>query len=1756
MEDNFMEFPNQVKTKLSWEEWTQNRQKRYKEFEFKQDFSKLVEDEVSSDSYWDSISISPDPEISPEIAGDYYTGGDEPLYGTSIFTDYRKQQNEVSDSPERQQTQKMLDEAERLKTTQDDPVTMLLGPPNLLKTKGDPLSLWRTHGFGVYTAEAPDVHTRVRPKSQTSTELLRERYPLVAQKYTGQLGTDYLSFEGPNIELNNWFEEMEALAKRNPDTPFSTAFYAGQDLHHNLVKFAKNAVKVGAMQPLYATGEFLSEGVKAINFYGPALVNYTLGFDHAINAFNEKPSYSAATDIIDFFTITTRGKWYGLDHHIEQERKREKLIESYFPSEDFDQALSSGGEAVKDLVNIYKQAMNVPQEEMTDILKTINFMGMYATFGYGRTALTVANNVIRNIKKQSIIRKVVKETGSDLKPKTGKLLDMKLYRPLSAEEVRLFKPSNIKGTNMSESQLDELREKYFRLTGDKAVAEKYARNVAFDFHMAVAGGAGITVGSLFENWSNGDGFVDGFASMFKPHEKDKPEGTLPMLIGLAASFFPQTISQKMIVKQIAKGYSAVGKLSSVGTFVSAVTPTKKIIEVLKSKGLSPTEAVTNSFRRATLISKGFNMAEIKNMESRILVEGRQNIERIEEKALKSANPDKVRNDEYSELVNEGKFISIPIKGKESDSINKWFYVEKFKDMPAENIAFLQNFNKHINSISDKVQPGQKQSDRNLIKSTIEDSYASMDDLTDKLPAGFGNIDYLMNHILQLTVVQSLRDSLTHKITASAKSGRLVNKFNVIADIQKYTRQEANLIDQLASIIRKNTDSAETNKQKAFLSALSNLKASFTKKQNDADTAYNTVVAVVNKKSLNSLSKDEEERLRQIWSSVTDESPKIGRNESLNKAMEDARRQAGHFNVDKITLDTLGESISNLLFKGKNSIYGLNKTKADDQYAKLYEIAEKDGTLISMDNVMDDLTSKITHLGVSKEFSDIFGTAVLRSNIVENIRKGTSYKALEATGKLNLRDQLEYINSRVYKAIDSEHSDEIARMLDDLDENQLRQLKNNMFDIIASDNRSPTAMNLTDFMAFRKYLGELSANEFRSSNSTNERYSNIQDIIKTMDNTLDSQEKELSKGFKEANKNWRQTVLPFYDRKGSLWGKLFSSKEIDKGNIPTYNLLVEAVKSSSTKNPQADRAILEKMLNNVDQKTSLFDIEKPHNNLTKKDLLAKLFIFSIGKGLEKGDLNARDVNLFLDNYYSLFNKTRYADDLSLLYKFAKQSETIYKTDAKQLEQAQNGVLDFIENMYKDSPEATNINIVTGYLYPHRKGEEENVESFTSMILGTKYDETAPVLDLKRMTEEEYVIKANKNSRSQYNNFDDLPPELRYNFRNIEDTFKEIVGVGETIPSINRLEFFKKYLEKSGFDKEKLDNFTKDFQVLTNERILELAFPLIGKGTVKKTFEIGDILHNTIDFMLKPHIGKGKREEIIQLAMKNDPETLKMLRSFDIDVNKLKEKRSFDFDRELDPLALYKFVTNKKDILREIYGQNHFDVIEALIKPMGLIVSAKRLPNQGINSLQNDYTVPQAIGRAYSVMRGVLSPRYAITEFAVIHHRKAKFEVMKQILSAPEFAQAFKFIFEAGAETATGPRALPKWIGQSTGSRKYAENLTERESDLLNYGLKKMIAINAMVQAKMENVAEDLQVPISEMYESTGKWAFGAHSQIFNSREGQSGVQNVDDLKSVIKNKHIEDYTKGKTVEKMRKGSEPSNSQPYDIIEEMKKVRPFN
>ena len=314
MTDNFTEFPDQVETKISWEEWLHNKQKQNKEIKFRRQFSTTVEDSIDADSYWDSISISPDSEVAPEIAGDYYTGEEGPDYGASTFTDYRKQQEEVQYSPERQQTQKLLDEAQRAKTTQDDPVTMLLGPPNVYMKEGDPRSWWR-----------------VRPKSQTATELLRERYPSVSKKYTGPLGTDYLQFEKPSYALDNWETKLADLARKNQGSPFSNTYFMAEDLYHNLINFAKDSVKAGLMQPAYATGEFVYDGVKAINFYLPVMVDY-MGAAHL----SEGEKYSMFTDIVDALTQTTRPGWYGLTEAVNEERKRQKLTELAFPSQMLD----------------------------------------------------------------------------------------------------------------------------------------------------------------------------------------------------------------------------------------------------------------------------------------------------------------------------------------------------------------------------------------------------------------------------------------------------------------------------------------------------------------------------------------------------------------------------------------------------------------------------------------------------------------------------------------------------------------------------------------------------------------------------------------------------------------------------------------------------------------------------------------------------------------------------------------------------------------------------------------------------------------------------------------------------------------------------------------------------------------------------------------------------------------------------------------------------------------------------------------------------------------------------------------------------------------------------------------------------------------------------------------------------------------------------------------------------------------------------
>ena len=126
------------------------------------------------------------------------------------------------------------------------------------------------------------------------------------------------------------------------------------------------------------------------------------------------------------------------------------------------------------------------------------------------------------------------------------------------------------------------------------------------------------------------------------------------------------------------------------------------------------------------------------------------------------------------------------------------------------------------------------------------------------------------------------------------------------------------------------------------------------------------------------------------------------------------------------------------------------------------------------------------------------------------------------------------------------------------------------------------------------IGENLSKTFNQSGS-NERYGNIKDIYNMLDNIIIDQTGDLAKVYHDSKKKWKESVLPFYDPEKSVWAKLFSNKDPYSGQIPTYDLLIHAIKSP---NPQADANNFKMLIKDLSNSGD-FDIitKKPIDSIT-------------------------------------------------------------------------------------------------------------------------------------------------------------------------------------------------------------------------------------------------------------------------------------------------------------------------------------------------------------------------------------------------------------------------------------------------------------------------------------------------------------------------------------------------------------------------------
>lgn len=153
----------------------------------------------------------------------------------------------------------------------------------------------------------------------------------------------------------------------------------------------------------------------------------------------------------------------------------------------------------------------------------------------------------------------------------------------------------------------------------------------------------------------------------------------------------------------------------------------------------------------------------------------------------------------------------------------------------------------------------------------------------------------------------------------------------------------------------------------------------------------------------------------------------------------------------------------------------------------------------------------------------------------------------------------------------------------------------------------------------------------------------------------------------------------------------------------------------------------------------------------------------------------------------------------------------------------------------------------------------------------------------------------------------------------------------------------------------------------------------------------------------------------------------------------------------------FLTRNTDLLQEVLGQQHYDDILKVLNIQALTtgadttqIAAQRLPSS--------LSLESLMSRLYAINRGVISPRYVVSEVALRRFNKNKGVLIKNVLENPKMASALRKMLETQdiyADPAVN-REFKKLLDEGTfraiALRLYLESeqddITENEQEFLN------------------------------------------------------------------------------------------------------------
>ena len=111
--------------------------------------------------------------------------------------------------------------------------------------------------------------------------------------------------------------------------------------------------------------------------------------------------------------------------------------------------------------------------------------------------------------------------------------------------------------------------------------------------------------------------------------------------------------------------------------------------------------------------------------------------------------------------------------------------------------------------------------------------------------------------------------------------------------------------------------------------------------------------------------------------------------------------------------------------------------------------------------------------------------------------------------------------------------------------------------------------------------------------------------------------------------------------------------------------------------------------------------------------------------------------------------------------------------------------------------------------------------------------------------------------------------------------------------------------------------------------------------------------------------------------------------------------FKSQQSLDAAVFDKLVNTHKNSLKKIYGDDGFKKMEDLNEIVQIVVG--QVPHPSVSGMPKPITIPALMSRVYGIFRGVISPKYVLTELLYQDARFRRGKLLEEIATDPDAAR---------------------------------------------------------------------------------------------------------------------------------------------------------